>query len=435
MREPVRNAVISAIAALLICTPASAATALSCGDAGKPMQGFPPPPDKVINRSNQFASDDNVRWTLSHARMLLPTANIRRGPGAVAALPYSAKPLGPVVFNNTEGKAAGLEDWLQRTSTDGLLVMHGGRIVYEAYCDYRPSDMPHQLLSMSKSFAGLIAAMLIAEGKLDPDAPLSRYVPELAGSAWEDATVQQTLDMTTAVRYSEDTADPNSDVHRYYGVASGNLPAPAGYSGPGNLYAMLPRLPKEGEHGSGFTYKTVNVEAMTWAVSRITGKRMSELISERIWQKLGAEEDAYVTVDPVGSEMMGGGMSASLRDLGRLGEMLRLNGRFNGRQIVPAAIVAELRKGGDPEKFARDPLRKAMKGYSYHDYWWHPPGSDGVFEARGGFGQEVYVNPTTQVVIVKLSSRSLTARIDEAYDRLGFAAIDAALRKRSRHGQ
>lgn len=392
------------------------------------MQGFPPPPERTVNRINHIAPD-NLRWSLSHMRMILPTANIRRGAGPVAPLRAAKRPLPPLGFAEPDGKPVTFDDWLRRTRTDAMLVLHDGQVVYEGYADGVPPSVPHTLQSISKSFIGLVAAMLVDEGRLDADAPLARYVPELAQSAWGDSTLQQTLDMTTAVRYSEDLKDPDSDVMRYYAFASGTFPPPPGYDGPRNIYEMLMRLPKEGEHGKGFIYKTVNPEAVAWAVSRVTGKRPSDLVSERIWSRLGAEEDAYVTIDPAGSEIMGGGMSVGLRDLARFAEMLRLDGRYNGRQVVPKKVVAEIFRGGDPELFRNDPLRRDMVGYSYHDFWWKPPGSDGVIEAKGGFGQQIHINRAARTVIVKFASAPIGVGGDydivKRLDPLGFAAIDA----------
>lgn len=390
------------------------------------MQGFPPPPDRIVTRANQL-QPRNLRWSLDHMRMLQPTDAIRRGGGPASPLSMG-KPLTPPTFKDEDGTPVDFATWMRRTHTTALVVLHKGRIVFEGYAAGVDPAGPHTIQSITKSFIGLAAAMLIDEGKIDPDAPLARYVPELASSAWADATIQQTLDMTAGVRYNEDLKDPNSDVFRTYAFAAGHFTPPPGYDGPRHIYEMLQRLPREGEHGAGFTYKTVHPEAIAWVVSRVTGQKPARFISDRIWSRIGAEEDAYVTVDPAGTAMMGGGMSVTARDLARFGEMLRLEGRFNGQQVVPAAAVRDIFKGGDAEKFRADPLRRSMVGYSYHDFWWKPP-APGVIRGLGGFGQHLYVNQTTGTVIVKFSSADIGSPYDDAkrLDPLGFAAIDEAL--------
>lgn len=426
------NLSIRRVLPLLLSTlsvPAMAQTVLPGDGLQGAMQGFPPPADRIVNHVNQI-EPQNLRWTLGHMRMILPTETIRRGAGPASALP-AGKPMTPPAFHDSDGTEINFEQWMRRTHADALLVLHKGRIVFEGYAQGVDPAAPHTMQSVTKSFTGIAALMLIEEGKIDRNAPLSRYVPELARSAWGDATIQQTLDMTVAVRYNEDLKDPNSDVRRAYAFASGSFAPPPGYTGPRHIYEMLQGLPREGEHGQGFTYKTVNPEAIAWVVSRVSGQKPAQFISDRIWSRIGAEADAYVTVDPAGTDMMGGGMSATARDLARFGEMLRLDGWFNGQQIVPAAAVRDIFKGGDVAKFRADPLRHSMTGYSYHDFWWKPP-APRVIQALGGFGQHIYIDRTAQTVIVKYSSATIGAPYDESkrLDPLGFAAISASLAAR-----
>lgn len=388
------------------------------------MVGFPPPAEKIVTRQNQN-KPEYLRWSQTHARMLAPTAVIRRGNAPVSRLPEAEKIAIPS-FKDSDGSIVDYSSWMRRTHADALIILHNGRIVFEGYAPGVSPDDPHTLQSVTKSFTGLAAAILIEEKKIDPNAPLARYVPPLDRSAWRTATVQQTLDMLTAVQYDEDLKNPNSDVFLHYGVAAGTSLPPPGYDGPLNLYEMLQRLPQTGEHGKAFTYKTVNPEAAAWAVSRVTGVPLVEYLSQRIWRHIGAEQDAYVTVDPAGKELAGSGMSATARDLARFGEMLRLGGRFNGQQIVPRTVVEDLFRGGDREKFRKDPLHQELADYSYHNFWWHPPAPE-VIVAVGGFGQRIHINRRTGTVIVKFSSSAIPTPYEETkrLDALGCAAIDA----------
>jgi len=390
------------------------------------MKGFPPPPDKTVKLSTVLKFP-NGRWAFHHMRELGPTAQVWRGDEKPSVLREALQDLDTLRFEDDKGAKIDLADWQRTTFTDGLLVLHKGTIVYQRYYSGMAAQQPHSLWSMSKSFTGLLATMLIKEGVIDPNALVTKYLPELKDSAWADATVQQTLDMTTGVAYNENFRDPNSGIFQYL-HAAGLLPAPPTYTGPRTIPDLLVTIKKEGEHGAGFKYKTVDTEVMGWLLQRVTGKSYSQLLSERLWSRIGAHDDAYVWVDSVGTQITSIGFSATLRDLGRVGETLRTAGRFNGRQVIPESVIAEIRKGGDAEKFKAN--GQAMRsGYSYHNQWWIPHDRDGSFEMKGLNGQHMHINPAAELVIIKLSSHPAgDTSLTHNFDRRAFAAIAAALR-------
>jgi len=390
------------------------------------MQGFPPPPDKVVTLANTLKFP-NGRWAFHHLRALGPTANVARGALPPSALPSAPRPLDEVALTDAKGLSTTIAQWQSATYTDALLVLHRGKVVYEKYYVGMLAEEPHVLWSTTKSFTGLLAAMLINEGKLDPQATIATYVPELAASAWGDATLQQTLDMTTAVQYREDYTDPKSPLFQY-ARAAGLIPAPAGDGGPHALFDYLRTLRKDGEHGAGFVYKSVDTEVVGLVLQRVTAKSYAELAAERIWRPLGAEQDAYVWVDPVGMAVTSIGLNATLRDLARFGEMLRNDGKVDGREVVPKAAIEAIRRGADREKFKASGLTERF-GYSYHDNWWIAHDTDGSFEAKGLNGQHIHINPAAELVIVKLSSHPLGNTIHtHTIDRRAFAAIAGAVR-------
>ena len=371
------------------------------------MQGFPPAPDKVVDDSNR-TKYPQLRWTLQHTRELLPTRNIRRGSAPVTALPAAPLPIGSVEFQDDKGRTLTVDGWLRETYTDAFVVMHRGRLVFERYLNGARPETPHLLFSVTKSFTGLLAAQLVQEGRLDPEAPVVRYVPELEGSAWGDMKVRHVLDMTGTVRYREVYTDPTTEVFPYL-YASRMLPAPPGYAGPRDIYTFLRTLQKgDGEHGDGFVYRTVHSEVLGWIVSRVTNQHFADLLSERIWSKLGMEEDAYVMVDRTGTPLQGAGLAATARDLARFGEMLRRKGEFQGQRILDAAAIADTTRGGDREKFKASGMA-FRPGYSYHNQWWVLHNADGAYEASGVHGQLVHVNPAAEMVVVKLSSHPVAA--------------------------
>ena len=391
------------------------------------MAGFPPPPEKQITSTNFYFKYPNIRWAFHHLRELRPTSNIWRGKDAPSRLKCSPMDLGLIAFEDNKGKRTTIDEWQKNTYTDAMIVLHRGKIVYERYYAGMRPEQPHILWSVTKSFTGLLATQLSYEGLIDPSALVTKYVPELAGTAWEDATVQQTLDMTTGVAYREIYTDPKSEVYQY-AYACGILPPPPNYTGAMAVTEFLKTLKKEGEHGVKYQYRTVNSEVLGWILRRVTGKSFAELMSERIWQPMGAEQDAYVWVDAQGAELMGAGLNVTLRDLARAGEMLHRGGLYNGRQILAAETVSEIRKGGDIEKF-KGAYKDCREGYSYHNQWWISHNADGAYECKGIHGQFLHINPAAQLVIAKFSSHPVAGNcFTDPFNAKAFAAIADALR-------
>jgi CubicO group peptidase (beta-lactamase class C family) len=208
------------------------------------MVGSPPPPERQIRFSDgSFMRFPQTRWSFSHWRQILPSTEISRGEGPASSLPVALRDdLDAVTF--TPMGADHAMNWAQSLDanyTDGILVMHRGAIVYERYFGALTPRGQHIAHSVTKSFVGTAAAMLIAEGRLDRDALVTRYIPELAGSAFADATIGQVLDMTTGLAYTEVYTDPNSDAFAFV-RAAGMIPRPAGYDGPETTWDYLKTL-------------------------------------------------------------------------------------------------------------------------------------------------------------------------------------------------
>lgn len=372
------------------------------------MVGSPPPPGKRIAFADgSFYRFPQLRWSFSHWRELYPTAVIARGARPVSTLPRALRDdLDAVTFTPLGGGDS--LTWAQSLAanyTDGIVVLHRGRIVYERYFGALGPDGTHIAHSVTKSFFGLIAASLVAEGKLDPGAQVTRYVPELAGSAFGDATVRQVMDMTTALDYSEAYADPKAQVWDF-ARAGGILPKPPGYTGPRSLYEFLVTVKKSGEHGAGFGYRSPNAEVLVWILRRVTGQSAAEMLQQRLWQKLGAEQDAYIALDEQGNAVGSGGLNLQLRDLARVGELMRLGGRWRGEQLIPPAAIEDIRGGGDRDKFVAGGYA-TLPGWSYRSQWWIAHDEHGAFAARGVHGQGIYVDPKAEMVIARFASHPL----------------------------
>ncbi|WP_344962307.1 serine hydrolase [Oceanisphaera sediminis] len=374
------------------------------------MQGFPPARDKVVRAADgSFFQFPALRYSVTNMRQFMPTVEVSRGLEAPVPLEYRLDPLIDHLQFLPWGSAQPIsfEDALWLNYTDGLIILHRGQVVYERYLGALSEDKKHAAMSVTKSFTGTLAAMLVAEGTLDENKTVAQYVPELNDSAFGDATVRQLMDMTTGLQYSEDYADPNAEVWAY--SAAGNpLPKAADYAGPVGYFAYLQQVKKQGEHGQAFGYKTVNSDALGWVISRVTGQSVAELLAEKVWRRIGMEQAAYYQVDELGTPFAGGGLSAGLRDMARFGELVRNGGKWQGEQILPAAAIDDIRKGGSKDAFAKAGFDK-LKGWSYRNMWWLTHNANGAFAARGVHGQTIYIDPAADMVLVRFSSHPVAA--------------------------
>lgn len=369
------------------------------------MQGFPPAPEQVIGQpdSNYF-SFPKMRWTVCHFRELLPTKQVSRGLGEPMPFAYALDDaINDIAFTLIDGdEPMSWQASLNENYTDGLLILHQGQVVYEVYSGCLDEAGQHGAMSVTKSMTGLLGEVLVAEGVLDEQALVGDILPELADSAFGNATVKQLLEMTTGLAYSEDYSDPNAEIWAYNAAAS-PLPKPEDYTGPRTYYEYLATVQPQGEHGQMFGYKTINTDALGWVIARTTGESVASLLSSRLWRHMGAEQDAYFTVDSIGTPFAGGGLSAGLRDMARVGQLVLNEGVVNGERLFPAAAVERIRQGGDKQAFAAAGYRY-LPGGSYRGMWWSLHNEHGAFAARGVHGQTIYIDPTAEMVIVRFAS-------------------------------
>ncbi len=379
------------------------------------MQGHPPAPDKIVKFSDgSLFRFPQLRWSTSHYRELVASKAVSKGQGACRELTYALRDdldaLSFQVMNQAQRMT-----WMQAFDanyTDGLLVMHQGKVVYEKYAGALTPLGQHMSFSIAKSFTGLLGAMLVASGDLNEHALVTHYLPELAGSGFGNATVRQVMDMTTGIAYSEDYANPQADIWRHAraGGVLPPLPASAGNQDPASFYDFLKTVPSQGEHGLAFSYKTVNSDVLGWLIGRVTQQALNERVSELLWQPIGAQQDAYYTIDSTGVCFAGGGLNTGLRDLARFGELMRCHGAVGGQQIVPTAVVNDIRAGANKEHFKQAGLA-TLGGWSYRNMWWVSHNAHGAYMARGIHGQALYIDPSANMVIARYASHPLASNI------------------------
>ncbi|MEY9931482.1 CubicO group peptidase (beta-lactamase class C family) [Catenulispora sp. GP43] len=367
------------------------------------------------------------RWAYNHVESFLPTAAIPRGQGTPRPFTEASVPLEDVEIDMADDRAT-VAEFLELTQTDGIVVLHGGHIVFERYFGEGRPDRRHALMSISKSIAGMAAGCLVGEGSLDVSAPVQDYVPELAASAFGSATVGQVLDMTAALRFSQEYRDPASEVQAL-DRAAGWRPRT---SEDGSVRDLLAALKPDGPHGLRTQYTSATTDVLAWVLERAAGQPYAEVISDRIWSRIGAEHDAVVTVDPKGTPYACAGVNATARDLARFGRCVLDGGSVRGTQVIPEAWVRSTRDG-QPEAAPDADFRRVHPHGSYRNQWWITGDAVGSFLGIGIYGQYIWLDPVRDVVIAKQSSLlgPRAQRAEHASALTGIAAAVAARRPHS----
>ncbi len=343
----------------------------------------------------------------------------------MSELPTELADLTGFTFSDHIGTTRTLDGYLADEHIDALIVWRNGKVRQEYYGNGQTRRNRHILFSVTKSFTGLLAEMLIEEGALDDQRLASDYVPELgrSGGAYADATVRHILDMEVGIDFSEIYDDPDSDITQFaYAAGMRDAPAGATYRG---LYDYLPGLRKQGEHGIDFHYVTANSEVLGWIVEQVTSTPIAQLFAERIYGHIGAERDAFYTTDPLGKAVAGGGMCATAPDVLRLALLVAHDGTWNGNRLVPEVVIARLKAGGTPR-----PSLWGNEGggtdFSYTSQWYiHHPGQ--LLYAAGIHGQSIYISTRHDSVMVLQSSQPEADGEFFAVAASYFAAITAHL--------
>lgn len=361
-------------------------------------------PHGAVNLNNWQAAPQ-LKWSFQHIEDLFPTAVISRGTGPMAELPLQLVSLGDLSVPQPDGTFLTVAETMSATNTDGWMVSRHGRVMAEEYHSGMDFGTRHLLMSVSKSLVGVVAGALEAEGALDLDRPLTAYVPALGASGYAGAVVRHLLDMRSGIHFSEDYLDPQAEV-RVLEQAIGWAPQQHSQV-PRTMYDYLLTLKQKAPHGGPFEYRSCETDVLGWVCEAAGGTRMPELMSRILWSALGAESDATIAVDSVGSGMYDGGICATLRDLARFGTMLSQGGTsLSGHQVVPDAWIADTFRG-DPDSrdaFTASPTETLMPGGMYRNQFWLPYPDRDVLLCLGIHGQMLYVNVATGVVAVKLSS-------------------------------
>ncbi|MEZ8824605.1 serine hydrolase domain-containing protein [Vibrio amylolyticus] len=384
----------------------------------------PAKPDVKIGVENWLQADVN-QWTFVNTNQIIPSATVSRDFTPVADFESASTSMSDLEFVgkvDNKQQTIAINDYLEHTRTDALIVIHKGKIAYEQYFNDVEDKQRHILMSVTKSFIGTVVTELISQGKLDEQATIGSIVAPLKGTPVGKTTLRQVLDMTAGMAYSEDYADPNADVWAYIS-SIGLMPIPEGSTAPTSIMDYLKDMQVSTPAGEQFNYVTPMSEVLQAVIVAATGQQFNEVLSDMIWSKIGAERDGSILVESTQQALAGTGLMLTARDMARFGQMILNDGYFNGQQILSTKTTDDIKKSGDVSKFAHYAEENAMQGFSYGNQFWHTGNENNAFTAMGVFGQYIYIDPTAEVIIVKQSSD--VAPLTPYAAKNDFIALDA----------
>lgn len=342
-------------------------------------------------------------WSFQHVAEFVPTATIQsramsgRGPVAAGALEG-------LEVSGRDGRPVALETHFRDSHTDGFVALKHGASVGEWYGGHADPDLPHVIFSVSKSVTAVLAGIAAADGRLDPAAPVTTYVPEIRGSAYGDATVRDLLDMVVSIDFDEAYLDAGGAFDRYRRAMLWNPARPG--EPEENMVGFLSTLAKAGHpHGKRFHYVSPNTDMLGLVVERAAGMRFPDYLAERLWGPMGATGSAYVTVDRAGASRAAGGICITVADLARLGQLILDGGRTaEGARVIPTAWIDDMRSNGDRQAWVDGNFFYMFPDGRYRSCWYDVGDGRGSFCAIGIHGQWLWVDPTSRVVLAKVSS-------------------------------
>jgi CubicO group peptidase (beta-lactamase class C family) len=355
---------------------------------------------------DNWLSPPYSHWSFQHVDDFVPTAVISRGTGPTAALPAAPCPLAEIRVTSSDGVLTTVGAVMATTATDGWAVAYRGSMVAEEYRDGLGTHTRHLLFSVSKSLVAAVVGALHGAGAIELDAPVTAFVPALARCGYAGATVRHLLDMRSGIGFSEDYGDPAAEIHlldQAMGWAPKSSP-----DVPSTLQEFLLTLQQKTAHGGPFEYRSCETDVLGWICEVVGGQQMPDLMSELLWSRIGAQCDATIGVDPVGTGFFDGGINACLTDMIRFGSLLLREGvSLTGQHVVPAAWIADTLEGGPDSRqaFAASPDDNRMPGGMYRNQSWFPYPDSNVALCLGMCGQMIYINRAAEMVAAKLSTQ------------------------------
>jgi len=317
-----------------------------------------------------------------------------------------------------EGEQLNLIEGLDHFHTDGLIILHDGKMLFEKYWNGNTKDSKHIAFSVSKSYLSALFGIAIEEGLIKSiDDSVSIYLDDFEGTGYEDVKIKNLLQMSSGIEFNEDYADPNSDINRF-----------ARATAKGSSFRDFAKTLKNGKkQGTYNHYVSLDTQVLGMILESVTDMPLREYLYKRIWSKIGTESDAYYIADKTGTDMALGGLNATLRDFSKFGQLYLNEGSWDGEQIVPKSWVLKSHTPDAPHLMPNaGDLSSSEWGYGYQ--WWIPGDPLTDYTAHGIFNQFIYVDPVSNVVIAKTSSNH-RFRSEKEYSKAAHIAMFRSITK------
>ncbi|CAH8772865.1 serine hydrolase domain-containing protein [Paenibacillus dendritiformis] len=345
-------------------------------------------PQYDLVKLDTLLHEDHIAWNFRNMDHILPKRDVH-APADKFRFSENLENLADVRYSYN-GQASTVGEYMAKVKATAWLVIKDDAIVTERYYNGYTRESTATSMSVAKSFISALMGIAFDEGAMrDVHDPVTRYLPELAGSGYDGATIKDVLQMSSGVRFNEDYADPDAEIYTFMNDVFGESAMPIS-----QYVRKLTRLQPPGH----YQYKSVDTQVLCMLLERTTGKKLSAYLEEKLWQPLGMEYDAYWNTDLHGNEIAFAFLNAALRDYAKFGRLVLHQGAWNGRQIISEKWMKE---SVIPDR-SNLQAGQAEDCFGYQYQWWTPLGSDGSeVMARGIYGQQIYINRRHHAVIVK----------------------------------
>lgn len=335
---------------------------------------------------------DQIEYSFIHMNEYLPTKIVHKAEQPFI-FPHKENITLPEDFVHN-GNTYNTQHFIDSSDTQGFLVIQDDSIIYENYWKGQHENIQHISWSVAKSYVSALFGIAIEEGHIKSiNQTVDEYLPQLKGSGYEGVKIKDVLQMSSGIKFDETYSDPQSDIQQYWvGFVEGD-----------SQDEFAANMVNERTPGTYNKYVSMDTHVLGMIIVEATGRNLTDYLEEKLWKPLGSEFDAYWLVDGQGMEMALGGINATLRDYAKIGRLYLNKGNWNGKQIVPAAWC-EASVSASEEHLQPESESSSSPGMGYGHQWWIPDGNEGEFLAMGVFNQYIYVNPTTNTIIVKNSA-------------------------------
>ena len=374
-------------------------------DLNKIMKGSPPPIEYQVTLDNWRKYPFNS-WSFVNVRNLIPTSPIYNNPDKEVILQKQLIDIDDLVIDhkNTSYK---LKEIFKICDTDAFLVMHKGKIKFEFYDKFTRFNTPHIIFSVSKSLTSLLTGILVEKKVININNYISHILPETKGTAYEDATVRNVLDMSIASGFIEDYTGQAEIFKKYRSSTGWDLPETNSKQTVKGLHDFLSSMPKSNQkHGKKYHYCSPHSDLLGWIIERASGENYSKIMADLLFKKAGINHEANVTVDKWGASRAAGGISVSPYDLLLLSELVRNHGSNKNGQVIPAAWIEDFVNNKNNNSYLNQDNLERFPNGNYRSKWYQTGFKDNEYCAIGIHGQNIWINPQKEITIVRMSSAS-----------------------------